>query len=130
MAQLLTPLANRRPSSAATNRHAADVTRSLPFELWPHADRLAWQAACRPKERLRRGGAASHLKAVTRNDLQRRYGYFLGSVKGAGALAGDRAAGVHVTPANVDRYVAALKARVSSVTAYGSIYKLRRITQL
>jgi site-specific recombinase XerD len=33
-------------------------------------------------------------------------------------------------PANVDDYVAELKARVSSVTVYGSIYKLRRVGQL
>ena len=39
-------------------------------------------------------------------------------------------AGAHVTPANVDAYVAELRQRVSSVTLYGSIYKLRRATEI
>ena len=40
------------------------------------------------------------------------------------------AAGVQVTPENVEGYVAELKQRVSSVTVYGSIRKLRRFVQL
>ena len=39
---------------------------SLPYGRWPEADQLAWTAACQPSARLRRGGAAGHLKAVTR----------------------------------------------------------------
>ena len=39
-------------------------------------------------------------------------------------------AGAHVTPENVEVYVAELKSRVSSVTVYGSIQKLRRFVQL
>ena len=35
-----------------------------------------------------------------------------------------------MTPENVELYVEELKQRVSSVTVYGSIQKLRRITQL
>jgi hypothetical protein len=38
--------------------------RSLPLDLWPEADRNAWNGACRPAARLRPGGAAGHLKAV------------------------------------------------------------------
>ena len=40
------------------------------------------------------------------------------------------AAGAQVTPGNVEAYVAELKNRVSSVTVYGSIQKLRRFVQL
>jgi hypothetical protein len=29
--------------------------RSLPKELWPLADRIAWEAACRPPDAWRRG---------------------------------------------------------------------------
>ena len=54
------------------------AVRSLPIEQWPAADRLAWIAACRPAERLKPGGAASHLKPISRDDLARRYGYFTG----------------------------------------------------
>jgi integrase len=39
-------------------------------------------------------------------------------------------AGALVTPGNVEAYVAELKGRVSSVTVYGSIQKLRRVVQL
>ena len=35
--------------------------RSLPLHLWPEADRDAWNAACQPAARLKRGGAAGHL---------------------------------------------------------------------
>jgi hypothetical protein len=32
------------------------AVRSLPLKDWPPADRLAWEAACRPAKRLARGG--------------------------------------------------------------------------
>ena len=60
--------------------------RSLPLDLWPEADRNAWNTACRPTARLRRGGAAAHLKPVTRDDLARRYGYFLDFLDRQGLL--------------------------------------------
>ena len=42
----------------------------------------------------------------------------------------DQLAAGHVTPANVDAYITEIKQRVGSVTQYGSIYKLRRASQL
>src|SRR3954453_17577047 len=96
--------------------------RSLPIELWPAADRKAWLSACQPSQRLRRGGAASHLKPITQRDLARRYGYFLDCMRRRGLLDPDRAAGDHVTQENVDTYLTELHRRVSSVTAYGSIH--------
>ena len=103
---------------------------SLPIARWPVADRQAWQNACQPGIRLKRGGAASHLAEVTRNDLERRYGYFLDFLNRTLRL--DLAAGpaVQVTPENVGNYLAELQSRVSSVTVYGSIYKLRRAAEL
>ena len=53
------------------------MMRALPVPEWPEAERCAWEAACRPGVRLKRGGRASHLKPITRDDLERRYGYFL-----------------------------------------------------
>jgi site-specific recombinase XerD len=103
---------------------------SLPIQLWPVADRQAWQGACEPAVRLKRGGAASHLRPVTRNDLARRYGYFLDFVSRAGRLEPTALACAHVTPDHVAPYVVELRNRVSSVTVHGSISKLRRITQL
>jgi integrase len=104
--------------------------RSLPLDLWPEADRRAWTAACRPAERLKRGGAAGHLKPITRDDLARRYGYFLDFLNRRGVLQMDGSAAAYVTPGNVEAYIAELKDRVGSVTVYGSIYKLRRAAQL
>ena len=52
------------------------------------------------------------------------------SVARAGRLDMNAPAGAHVTPENVEAYVAELKGRVSSVTVYGSIQKLRRFVQL
>ena len=104
--------------------------RSLPLDLWPETDRNAWISACRPAARLKRGGAAGHLKPITRDDLARRYGYFLDFLSRRGLLPLDEPAAAHVTPDKVNAYIDELKERVGSVTVYGSIYKLRRAAQL
>jgi site-specific recombinase XerD len=104
--------------------------RSLPIELWPQADRDAWVAACEPARRLKRGGSASHLKPITQRDLARRYGYFLDFLNRRNLLRTDATATAEVAPGNVADYIDELKARVSSVTLYGSIYKLRRASEL
>ena len=106
------------------------AVRSLPVKLWPAADNAAWEKACRPNVRLKRGGAASHLKPVVQHDLAKRYGLFLDSLLRSGSLDPHASAGAQVMPDNVHAYVAELKSRVSSVTVYGSIQKLRRIVQL
>jgi integrase len=104
--------------------------RSLPIHLWPIADRAAWEEACRPGVRLKRGGAAGHMRGVTHNILARRYGYFLDFLFRLGRLDTNAAAGAQVTPDNVEAYVAELQNRVGSETVYSSIQKLRRIVQL
>src|ERR1700688_1302023 len=104
--------------------------RSLPIEFWPESDRKAWISASRPSQRLNRGGAGSHMKAITLDDLARRYGYFLDYMNRRGLLDPTKAAGTHVAPENVDAYLKELVARVGSVTVQGSIYKLRRACEL
>jgi site-specific recombinase XerD len=108
----------------------SNTVRSVPFDQWPEADRSAWAATCRPAERLRRGGSASHLKDVTRRDLVRRYGYFLDYVQRSEGLDRNAGTAANVTPDRVEWFLAELQARVSSVTVYGTIYKLRRMAQL
>ena len=103
--------------------------RSLPFDLWPEADRNAWAAACRPAMRLQRGGAAGHLKPVTRDDHAAHYGNFLGFLERGGLLRKDRPPAANVTPGNVDAYLIELKNRVASTTLHGSICRLRRAAQ-
>ena len=112
------------------SRTTAPFVRSLPIDLWPMADRRAWEEACRPSLRLRRGGAASHLRAVTQDDLARRYGYFLDFLSRSDLLDMTAGPAAQVIPQHVDAYVAELKTRVGSVTVYGSIQKLRRMVQL
>jgi integrase len=104
--------------------------RSLPIEQWPLADRDAWIVACRPSQRLIRGGAGAHMKPITLSDLARRYGYFLDFLNRWGLLDRSAAAASQVTPGNVVNYIEELWERVSSITTYGSIYKLRRASQL
>jgi site-specific recombinase XerD len=104
--------------------------RSLPVHLWPSADRVAWEEACRPSVRLKRGGYASHMRPVTQKILTKRAGYFFDLLSRSGRLDMNAPAGAQVTTDNVDAYVTKLKGRVNSVTVYGSIQKLRRFVQL
>jgi integrase len=67
---------------------------------------------------------------VSQEDIARRYGLFLGFLKLNGMLDSNALAAAHVTPTNVDAYTADLAKRVSSVTAWNCIYKLRRAAQL
>jgi site-specific recombinase XerD len=113
-----------------TKKATGPGVHSLPEERWPLAERAAWDEARRPSVRLKRGGSASHLRAVVQHDLGKRNGLFLESVARAGRLDMNAPAGAHVTPENVEAYVAEMKSRVSSVTVYGSIQKLRRFVQL
>jgi integrase len=106
------------------------LVRSLPVDLWPSADRAAWEEACRPSVRLKRGGYASHMRPVTQTILTQRAGYFFDLLSRSGRLDMNAPAGAQVTTENVDAYVAKLKGRVNSVTVYGSIQKLRRFVQL
>ena len=112
-----------------TREETEQSVRSLPLRLWPSADRAAWEEACRPSVRLKRGGAASHMRPVTQNILTKRAGYFFDFLSRSGRLCPNAAAGAQVTTENVEAYVAELKRRVNSVTVYGSIQKLRRFVQ-
>jgi site-specific recombinase XerD len=105
------------------------VIRSLPIEEWPSAERITWNEACRPGVRLKGGGAASHLRPVTQQMLAAKNGLFLDFVARSKQLDTRASSGAHVTPALVVAFVEELKGRVSSVTVYGSIQKLRRFTQ-
>jgi len=105
--------------------------RTLYVDEWPEADRLAWQDACRPTHRLKKGGSASHLALVSQEDVAKRYGLFLGFLKLAGRLDKKAAAAAQVTPANVEADMADLTNRkVGSVTTWNCISKLRRAAKL
>jgi len=118
-----------RPKQKARGTSGAPI-RSLPVESWPAADRLAWQNACRPSAQLKRGGSASHLREITRNDLSRRYGYFMDFVARSEGLDLDAGLIAYVTPNRVAGYASELEKRVGSVTLHGNVYKLGRTAQL
>jgi len=86
--------------------------------------------ALRPAQRLRRGGAASHLAPVSQADIANRYGLYLDYLQRSGRLDPDGNTMTLVTTHNVQGFVAELRARVRSVTVWNSIYKLRRAAQL
>jgi integrase len=105
--------------------------QTLYVNEWPEADRLAWQEACRPTIRLKKGGSASHLAAISQEDIARRYGLFLGFLRLSGRLDRHAAAATQVTPANIEAYMRNITGRkLSSVTAWNCIYKVRRAAQL
>jgi hypothetical protein len=111
-------------------RRLGERPRSLQVHEWPEADQRAWEAACRPGSRLKRGGAASRLAEVSRADFANRYGAFLGFLERTGRLNRNGRAAGQVTAPNVDVYLADLNARVRSVTCWNAIYKLRRAAEL
>jgi integrase len=104
--------------------------RSMSIGSWPPSDRNAWIAAGRPSQRLMRGGSGAHMKPITLADLARRYGYFLDFLDRSGLFDCRAAAASQVRPEHVAAYIQELGDRVSSVTTYGSLYKLRRASQL
>jgi integrase len=103
--------------------------RSLPLKEWPEADRHGWEAACRPGQRLTRGGAASHLAPVTQADLANRYGLYLDFLDRSGQLDLTAEAAALVVPDFIAGFITELQDRVSSVTVSRTIYKVRRAAE-
>lgn len=114
----------------STQRRHRLSPRSLLIHDWPDADRQRWHDACRPGSRLKRGGSASYLCEVSRDDFARRYGAFLGFLDRTGRFDRNLEAATQVTSFNVELYIEELSGRVSTVTVYNCIYKLRRAAQL
>src|SRR4051794_23726179 len=103
--------------------------RSLKINEWPSADERAWKSAIQPGIRLCRGGSASHLAKVSQSDIANRYGLYLNFLQRRGLLNLEQGAGELVRSDVVETYLCELKQRVSSVTVWNSIYKLRRAAQ-
>lgn len=106
------------------------VPRSLRPAEWPAADRRAWEAARAPAGRLRRGGAAAHLAQITRDDLERRYGYFLDYLAREDLIDPTAPAAGQVTPERITGFLSELRERVRSVTVAQTIYKIRRMAEI
>jgi len=102
--------------------------KALPLPDWPRADREAWDAAQVTGNILDdHDGIISHLNAQTRDDLTRRYAYFLFFLARQDRLERDGAVAASVTAENILDYVRSLGPRVSSVTLAQSLYKISRV---
>jgi hypothetical protein len=111
-------------------RNRSGERQTLRIDEWPEADRRAWQDACRPSIRLKKGGSGSHLAPVSLDDIARRYGRYLGFLKRSSRLDLNASAASQVMPKNVECYMADFEGKISSVTAWNCIYKLRCAAQL
>jgi site-specific recombinase XerD len=80
--------------------------------------------------RLKPGGRASHFAEASIRDFISRYGAYLGFMQRSGRLNPKAEAAAQVTRSGVKAYVAELEGRVTSVTTWNCIYKLRRAAQL
>src|ERR1700745_2438322 len=94
-----------------TAEEPARERRTLKLCEWPEADRIAWEAACRPSHRLKKGGSASYLKPRSQEDYATRLGLFFGFLKLEGKLDLNAAAAAHVTPENIKLYLDELASR-------------------
>jgi len=103
---------------------------SLKLAEWPLADRQAWAEACRPKQGLKRGGAAAPLALITRKDLERRYGYFLTYLDERGELDLSAKAAAQITPEAVEGYLAHVEPVWRPVTIAQTMFKLTRMGTL
>jgi len=101
----------------------------LPIGDWPKPDREAWDMACRPAVRLSRGGSASHLAARTREDVQKRYGYFLTFLKESCRFDAATSCESLLTPENVDALVHRMRNEWSATTLFMTIQKLKQIAR-
>ena len=103
---------------------------SLKLADWPLADQQALANACRPKQGLKRGGAAAPLAPITRKDLERRYGYFLTYLDERGELDRSAEAAAQITPEAVEGYLAHVEPLWSPVTIAQTLFKLTRMGTL
>ncbi len=89
----------------------ARLTRSkcLPTQLWPVADREAWQAALQPSDVFEPGGAASRWAAATRRKTASGYGHFLLWLRERNELDEGVGPTARVTRERVAAYLAELK---------------------
>ena len=108
---------------------SSPLPRSLAIEEWPKPDQVAWKEAIRPAVRLQRGGAAAHLAQVSQRDIANRYGLYLDFLRRKQLFDTTCGSAELVIPEHVQDYMLELKARVSSVTLWNSIYKLRRAAE-
>jgi integrase len=116
-------------SAAKAGSQSPPAARSLKVYEWSSVDQVAWKEAIRPTARLQRGGAAAHLTQVSQNDITNRYGLYLDFLQRNELFDPTSGAAQLVVPAEVHHFVVELERRVSPVTIWNSVYKLRRAAE-
>jgi integrase len=116
--------------SDRSSRKSKSERQTLLIGEWPVGDQQAWENACRPSIRLKKGGTGSHLAPESLDDYASRYGRYLGFLKRTGRLDPTAPPASQITEANVKAYMAEFEGKINSVTAWNCIYKLRRAAQL
>lgn len=111
-------------------RRSSPVQKALKLAEWPPADREAWLTAQADGGLLGDGGAASHLSLRTREDLTRRYAYFLHFRREHGGFSFDGEPAAAVNEESVLAYLDYLQPRLSAVTVAQSLYKVGRVVSL
>jgi integrase len=104
--------------------------RSLPVDGWPVADRLAWQDACRPSLRLRKGGSACGVKPVSQTAYARAYGYLLDFCVRTNRFDANAVAAGHITPTVVDAFLSELQTRVGATSRHNYLSRIERMGKL
>lgn len=97
---------------------------------WPISDREAWQQACVPSRRLKRGGAAAHMMRSTQASLVRAYGYLLEFCQRTGTFDKNADIIAHITPEIIDAFVDDLRRRVGSVARASYVSKIHRLAKI
>src|SRR5271166_767956 len=116
-------------AAIVSGQRLSEMLKSLSVSDWSSSDRAAWDAACRPAVRLRRGGSAARLAAVTRDELQKRYGYFLTFLKERGRFDDAGSCPTLLTPAHVGPFVDRMRNEWSATTLFMTIQKLKQIAR-
>jgi hypothetical protein len=115
--------------AAKSESQSRPAPRSLKVHEWSSVDQVAWKEAIRPAVRLQRGGAAAHLTQVSQNDIANRYGLYLDFLLRNSLFDLTSGAAQLVVPAHLHHFVVELEGRVSPVTIWNSVYKLRRAAE-
>ena len=100
-----------------------------PVEMWPPADRAAWERALAPSGPFIAAGPAAHLAPTTRRARAGSYGQFLSYLDAIGKLHEEEAPDERVTLERLTGYIATLGQRVSPRTLQQQIRELRCILQ-
>ena len=102
----------------------------LPLADWPEEDRIGWNAAIRTGDPFDECGPAAHLADRTREDINYRYGCFLGFLKTRSPDLLALAPSERLSPSLIAQYVTLRRQSCSERSVAGDLRRLRAALQL